>query len=100
MSIPTGRAFAKALEEAGVISDLNSITRVIIDIQPGDLVRVYVERVGENRLLDAFSGPLGMMLAEHAPEPEYAPEHAAGCALMLGHKVPDECQASTEGGDA
>jgi hypothetical protein len=69
MSIPTGRAFAKALEEAGVISDLNSITRVIIDIQPGDAVRVYVERVGDNRLLDAISGPLGMMLAENEPEP-------------------------------
>lgn len=68
MSIPTGRAFAKALEEAGVISDLNSITRVIIDIQPGDVARVYVERVGDKRLLDAFSGPLGMMLPHAAAD--------------------------------
>ena len=69
MSIPTGVAFAKALEEAGVISDLDSITRIVIDIQPGDAAHVYVERIGEKRLLDAFKGPLGMMLAENAPEP-------------------------------
>lgn len=92
MSIPSGIAFAKALEEAGVISDLSSITRVVIDIQMGDTARVYVERIGDGRLLDAFKGPLGMMLAENAPEPEYVPEHAAGCDLRFGHKVPEECQ--------
>ncbi len=68
MSIPTGAAFAKALEEAGVISDLNSITRIVIDIQPGDAARVYVERIGDKRLLGAFKGQLGHMLAENAPK--------------------------------
>lgn len=194
MSIPTGAAFAKALEEAGVVSDLNSITRIVIDIQAGDAARVYVERIGDKRLLDAIKGPLGMMLADaRTAEPEaplgvrywvlvsrelldsptwaqvglrkvelgawedrhqmrwvlfedpeatpklegleveltfeqhgfdapritgrtpvmhgavqesganlqyvteHAPKHAAGCDLMLGHKVPDECQPAAEG---
>ncbi|HEY5396209.1 MAG TPA: hypothetical protein VIL16_12510 [Trebonia sp.] len=70
MSIPTGRAFAKALEEAGVVTDLNTVQRIVIDINGWDAVHVYVERIGDSRLLDAFKGPLGMMLAENAPEPE------------------------------
>jgi hypothetical protein len=185
MSIPTGRQFAKALEEAGVISDLNTVQRIVIDVNGWDAVQVYVQRIGDSRLLDAFSGPLGMMLADaRAAEPDaplgvrywvlvsrelldsptwaqvglrkvelgawedrhqmrwvlfedpeaspklegleveltfeqhgfdapritgrtpvmhgavqesganlqHAAEHAAGCALMLGHKAPDECQ--------
>lgn len=27
----------------------------------------------------------------------HAPKHAAGCDLMLGHRVPGECQPSAEG---
>lgn len=69
MSIPTGRAFAKALEEAGVVTDLNTIERIVIDVQASEPVHVYVQRFGDSRLLDAFKGPLGMMLAENAPEP-------------------------------
>jgi len=86
MSIPTGVAFARALEKAGVISDLDSITRVVIDIQPDDTARVYVERIGDSRLLEAFKGPLGMMLAEHA-----LPGHAPGCDLRFAHQVPEGC---------
>ena len=68
MSIPAGRAFAKALEEAGVVSDLNTIQRIVIDID-ADMARVYVQRIGDKRLLDAISGPLGMMLADAGPKP-------------------------------
>lgn len=67
MSIPTGRAFAKALEEAGVISDLNTVQRIVIDID-AVAAHVYVQRIGDKRLLDAISGPLGMMLADAEPE--------------------------------
>jgi hypothetical protein len=67
MSIPTGRAFAKALEEAGVVSDLNTVERIVIDID-SMMARVYVQRIGDKRLLGAFSGPLGMMLAGTEPE--------------------------------
>lgn len=138
MSKPTGRMFAKALEEAGVVTDLNTVERIVIDID-ATLARVYVQRIGDDKLLDALAGQLGLMLAEAAaPEPvvhacpvdgEQAtpccrqvpfdlprtdritrdhklvtctdtPKHAAGCDLMLGHKVPGECQPSAEGGGA
>lgn len=90
MSIPTGAAFAKALEAAGIISDLNSITRVVIDIT-GAECHLYVERVGDKKLLYAIKGPLGMMLADLAAEPEYVPEHAAYCDRRSAHQVPEEC---------
>lgn len=86
MSIPTGAAFAKALEEAGVVSDLNSITRIVIDIN-GLEARVYVERVGDKRLLDAISGPLGMMLAEATP-----PEPVVHAAPFDGEQLTPCCR--------
>jgi hypothetical protein len=67
MSKPTGRAFAKALEEAGVVSDLDTVERIVIDID-ATIARVYVQRIGDSRLLEAISGPLGMMLADVAPK--------------------------------
>lgn len=66
MSILTGRAFAKALEEAGVVSDLNTIERIVIDVTASDLVRVYVQRTGDERL-PAVAGLLGAMMAGAAP---------------------------------
>lgn len=68
MAIPAGRAFAKALEDAGVVSDLGTVQRIVIDID-ATMCRIYVQRIGDKRLLDAFSGTLGMMLAETAPGP-------------------------------
>jgi hypothetical protein len=59
----SGPQFAKALEAAGIISDLDSIERVIIDIRSGDLVRVHVQHAGDERLLSVAG-----MLAE--PESE------------------------------
>lgn len=67
MSKPTGRMFAKALEEAGVVTDLNTVQRIVIDID-ATLCRVYVQRIGDDKLLEAFGGQLGLMLAEAAPE--------------------------------
>ncbi len=48
----SGIHFAEALEKAGIISDLNTIARVIIDIKAGDVIRLHVERIGDQRLLD------------------------------------------------
>ena len=46
-----GREFAKALEAAGVVSDLNTIERIVIDVRADDVVHVHVQRMGTERLL-------------------------------------------------
>jgi hypothetical protein len=46
-----GRDIAKALEEAGVVTDLDSVIRIVIDIDGTSLPAVYVQRVGDDRLL-------------------------------------------------
>jgi hypothetical protein len=43
----SGPQFAKALEAAGIISDLDSIERVIIEICASDVVRIHVQRIGD-----------------------------------------------------
>lgn len=51
MSKPiAGREFAKALEAAGIVSDLNTIKRIVIDVRP-DRVDIHVQRMGTERLL-------------------------------------------------
>ncbi len=45
-----GREFAKALEDAGVVSDLNTIKRILIDVT-WDRVDIHVQRTGTKRLL-------------------------------------------------
>lgn len=45
--------FCQALAEAGVIQeDLNYVRRVVIDVQAGHVVVIYVERFGDERLLN------------------------------------------------
>lgn len=62
--------FAKALEAAGVVDDLNSITRIVIDVDPGDMVKVYVERVAGPALKDV-AGLLGEMMRDgRAADPD------------------------------
>ena len=69
MAIPTGRTFAKALEEAGVITDINRVERIIIDVADAMApVRIYVQYIGDKKMLDV-AGVLGLMLADVAPEP-------------------------------
>ena len=48
----TGRQFAQALEAAGVVSDLSTIERIVIDVTASDFVKVYVKRIGDERLIN------------------------------------------------
>lgn len=43
--------FAKALQDAGVIQDREMIRRLVIDVQAGHHVVLYVERFADERLL-------------------------------------------------
>ena len=48
-----GHVFAKALAEAGVVHGLGSVTRIVIDVrEPMGPVKVYVERIGDEKLID------------------------------------------------
>jgi hypothetical protein len=65
--------FARALEAAGVVSELDSITRIVIDVDPRDLVKIYVERVAGPQLKDV-AGLLGEMMHDgRAVNPDSAP---------------------------
>jgi hypothetical protein len=55
--------FARALEAAGVVTDLDSIQRIVIDVNPAELVTVYVQRVAGPELKEA-AGLLGEMMRD------------------------------------
>lgn len=48
--LATGREFARALEAAGIVEDLNTIERIVIDVRAGDLIKLYIQRIGDERL--------------------------------------------------
>jgi len=50
----TAKKFFEALKAAGVVSEEDLIRRIVIDIQAPDLVVMYVERPGDERLLDVI----------------------------------------------
>jgi hypothetical protein len=60
----TCRKFAAALEAAGVISDLDTIERIIIDVDPAKMVTIHVQRVGDERLLEIAAVLAGAQITE------------------------------------
>lgn len=52
MRLISGDEFGKALVAAGVIDDYTRVRRVVIDAQAGHAVTIYVERFGDERLLN------------------------------------------------
>jgi hypothetical protein len=50
----TPQEFGEALAAAGIFTteELNDITRLVIDVRPGCLVTMHIQRVGDERLLD------------------------------------------------
>ena len=69
-SVLTTEEFAKALEAAGVISDLDTTQRIIIDLKPGHLVTIHVQRDGDKRLIDLASMLTGAAHAKPAAMPD------------------------------
>lgn len=64
--------FARALEAAGVVSDLDTITRIVIDVDPRNVVQVYVQRVAGPELKQV-AGLLGEMMRGGRAENPDAP---------------------------
>ena len=51
-----GKRFIDALLAAGVVTPGERVTRVVIDARVDHITTVYVERYGDERLLDVVSG--------------------------------------------
>lgn len=79
--------FARALEAAGVVSDLDSVERIVIDINPAEVVTVYVKRVAGPELAQV-AGLLGEMMRDGRATAAHSP----GCDLRFAHQVPEDCQ--------
>lgn len=47
-----GRQFLQALLDAGVVTVEENVTRVVIDARADEIVKLYVERAGDERLLE------------------------------------------------
>lgn len=47
-----GYEFLQALLDAGVVSPDELVTRVVIDARADGVVRLYTERIGDDRLLE------------------------------------------------
>lgn len=45
-----------ALKTAGVLRDGESVRRVVIDCEAGELVKIYIERLADERLLSVVLG--------------------------------------------
>lgn len=60
-----------ALRDVGIVRDGDYTRRVVIDVQVGNPVRVYVERFGDERLLSVVQGLDGV-------EIEWSPETVKG----------------------
>jgi hypothetical protein len=67
-----GRVFARALADAGIVTDLNSIYRIVIDVRSDRPVEIHVVHFGDERLLDGFADMLTMdnELAPSSPPPQ------------------------------
>jgi hypothetical protein len=62
---------AKALEEAGVISDIDSILRIVIELDPAKLPEIHIQRVGDKRLLGIVPMLAGAQVIERAKAVRY-----------------------------
>lgn len=58
MSIPTSHVVAKALAEAGIVYDLDTVQRIVIDLRTNDPVRIYVQRIGGPELAELLPAVL------------------------------------------
>jgi len=66
----TGEQFIHMLAEAGVLRDDDPIRRVVIDAEVGDSCRLYVEMLGDERMLELTQGARGIEMKVIRVQPE------------------------------
>jgi hypothetical protein len=62
--------FWEALVAAGVVREDETLYRVVIDAKAGHIVRMYIERNGDERLLDVVTTLEGIKVTTGAPAVE------------------------------
>jgi hypothetical protein len=68
--IITTEKFWRALVDAGVFREDEKVRRIVIDAQAGDAVVMYVERWGDERLLDVALTLDGIEIRGGPPAPD------------------------------
>jgi hypothetical protein len=68
--IITTETFWRALVDADVFREDEKIRRIVIDAQAGDAVVMYVERLGDERLLDVALTLDGIEIRGGTPAPD------------------------------
>lgn len=76
----TGRKLLEALGDAGIIKVGDYVRRVVIDASIDDAVRVYVERIGDERLLNVALTLAGVEISGVPAAVEAGEGHAAALA--------------------
>ena len=64
MPLVTSDKFVQALADAGIIHEPKRVRRVVIDCQPGEVPIIYVERFGDERLVELAPLLTGIELRE------------------------------------
>ena len=59
-----GKTFIKALLDAGVVAVEDRVRRVVIDVAVDEAIVIYVERYGDDRLLDIATSLKGVEIRE------------------------------------
>lgn len=60
----TGRSLFDVLVEAGIVRQGDQVRRVIIDIPHNDAVKLYVERLADERVFDVVQSLAGLEIRE------------------------------------
>jgi hypothetical protein len=87
----TTAKFWKALVAAGVFREDESIQRVVIDAKMQNVVRMYIERAGDARLLDVVTTLEGVKVTTGTPAP-----HEHEWVSLRTVSDPDDPQACTQ----
>jgi hypothetical protein len=92
----TGMALLEALRDAGIINQGDRIRRVVIDASVNNAVIMYVERIGDSRLLRIASGLGGIEIREVTPA---KPEETVPAGGVDGHRAAELLDAAARGSD-
>ena len=83
MGMTTGDAVAKALHAAGIVPDPNTIRRVVIDLQAGQVAVLHLELLADVRILDVVPTLAGVEVRTSRMRPTAADLAAAEEAVTL-----------------
>jgi hypothetical protein len=89
-----GRKFIQALLDAGVVTPGEAVRRVVIDADVNEIVVMYVERFGDERLLQLVPAMTGVQINQDEPvEPRLVRRYeSVGPAARLSTPAPNSAE--------